>query len=158
MKIVNNTKGKVRINREGIELALFPGESTSLNRIQLAKIRNLVDYFGLTIEEGKDVAPPFRRKAPKRTIQQIETVVDEQKKEEQPALVRRRVVEEPKVAEEPEVVEGQEKLSPKAEAMKEEYESKTAAELRALCKEEGLGVAGNRTELINRLIEHLWSE
>jgi hypothetical protein len=158
MKIANNTKGKITINREGIAFSLFPGESTNLNRIQLSKIRNLVDYFNLTIEEGKDVAPQFRRPAPKRTIQQIETVVGDKKKEEKPIIKRRKVaepeveeieLEEPKI-EEPKVIE----LTPEMEAMKEEYEDKTAAELRALCKEAGLGVSGNRGVLINKLVEH----
>jgi hypothetical protein len=150
MKVINETKGKVSIRREGMNIVLFPGESTNLNRIQLSKVRELVDYFGLTVKEGKDVTPLFHRKAPKRTVQQIETIV-EPKIETMKRTVVPEEIEDPKL-EIKDPVEQQ--LPPEVEAMKEDYDGKTAAELRELCKSNGLTISGNRKTLINRLVEH----
>jgi len=148
MKVINKTKGKVTIRRAGVVLSLLPGESTDLNRMDVAKIRELIDYFGLTIEESRDKPPlSTTRPAPKRTVQTIETMVDDTPKEDSSPKLNRRIV-----SVEPEKSDSE--LPFEIEEMKEKFDDMTAAELRAECKTTGLTVSGNRKTLIDRLITH----
>jgi len=152
MKLINETKAKVSIKREGVSVVLFPGQSMQLSREQVKKIKTYIDYFKLTLEGGKDPAPPKVATPPARPVQ----------KEEQPPsnkLQRTKKVEAPveEAVEPPEVDEEEDAPdfeSEEAKALIVKYEGLTAAELRAALKEEELPVSGNRQVLLERLVAH----
>lgn len=142
MILINNSKAKVRIHKEDSngnllreDIVLKPGEeSKTLTREQIASINSYIVFFRLTVKEGG----------------KEQTFVDPKKqkpKEEKP----------PTIIPGQEIVEDPEEETVNAEFVssfvKEDLEKKTAAELRALCRQNALLMSGTREILIKRLLQ-----
>jgi len=133
MKLINNTKSKVSINRHGLNVRMFPGEECSITRLQVQKLREVIDYFGLLVVDGKEPPPIIKPKSFEKVVSNME-VIDKFDPAEEKFVEEKRV---------------EEKIIENVEPS--EFDDKTVAELRVICKEKGLSMSGNRVDLIEKL-------